>query len=28
VIKSLQSSAVTQPVLDGQIIYPPVDNFL
>jgi len=28
VIKSLQGSAVTQTVLDGQTIYPPVANFL
>jgi len=27
-IKSLQGSAVTQTVLDGQTIYPPVANFL
>jgi len=28
VIKSLQGSAVTQTMLDGQTIYPPVANFL
>jgi len=28
VIKSLQGSVVTQTVLDGQTIYPPVTNFL
>jgi len=28
VIKSLQGSAVTQTVLDGQTIYPPVAKFL
>jgi len=28
VIKSLQGSAVTQTVLDGQTIYPPFANFL
>jgi len=28
VIKSLQGSAVTQTVLDGQTIHPPVANFL
>jgi len=27
-IRSLQGSAVTQTVLDGQTIYPPVANFL
>jgi len=28
VIKILQGSAVTQTMLDGQTIYPPVANFL
>jgi len=28
VVKSLQGSAVTQTVLDGQTMYPPVANFL